>query len=212
MAAIDKIYVKDWNQYIQFKEWCEKQPRMIDKYGNTESICKYVYLYNEQIEDGLEFPILNAPYFIDAYIIRNCPFEFIQDYYKNITYRESYNDIKEGKEFSSPITNLNYEIGKHFKCIKHPEKFYNKPFLSKVWWIDIILPESLKTYMWYHENTNTWDFMDEYVISDWSSSTAHCKTIKALKRLIRKWKLPIGTIIDVTGRYLGDEYQFIVTK
>lgn len=66
--------------------------------------------------------------------------------------------------------------------------------------------------MWHSEDTNTWDFMDEFVISNWTSNTAHVKTITALKRKIRKWKLPIGTKVCVIGRYVGEKYEFIVTK
>ena len=33
MAAIDKIYVNSWDEYIQFKKWCEEQPPLLDKYG-----------------------------------------------------------------------------------------------------------------------------------------------------------------------------------
>ena len=33
-------------------------------------------------------------------------------------------------------------------------------------------------------------------------------TIKAIKRSILKWKLPVGTIVKCTGRYVGDIYEF----
>ena len=125
--------------------------------------------------------------------------------------KSSYQLIKEYKLYISPITSIDYTIGKHFRCIQHPKEFYNKPYNCKSWFIDINLPEGMG-YMWYHEKYNTWDFYDEYVISDWASSTAFCKTIKALKRLIIRWKLPIGTIITATGRYTNDTYKFIVTK
>ena len=63
--------------------------------------------------------------------------------------------------------------------------------------------------MWYHENTNTWDFSEEFVISDCiSSCCTKYKTIKAIKRAILKWKLPVGTIVKCTGRYIEDTYEF----
>lgn len=58
-----------------------------------------------------------------------------------------------------------------------------------------------------------WDFCDEFVIDyEWGSSSAMVKTISALKRRIPKWKLPVGTKVRATGRYIGDEWEFLVTK
>lgn len=67
--------------------------------------------------------------------------------------------------------------------------------------------------MWYNSKYNTWDFSDELVICENTSSICcKYKTIRAIKRAIRKWKLPIGTIIKCTGRYTFDTYIFQVTK
>ena len=78
MAAIDKIYVSKFEDYLLFKEWCKEQPKIKDKYGNECSISYYLYQW-ESFKDDEFYPILNAPYYIDAYLIRNCPFDFIQD-------------------------------------------------------------------------------------------------------------------------------------
>ena len=254
MAAIDKIYVDDREQYLQFKEWCEKQPPFTDKYGKTARLIDYVYKHNDKWNGGIVFM---GPYFLDAYLIKNCPFDFIQkelminyghwsqekinDAYQFVMNRteenkevyswltpddfavvdgvitmpnlevSDYQLIKEGKLYNKPTTNEEYIVGKHFKCIKHPYIKYNTPFGIKNWWIDIDPPKNLR-YMWYHSEHNSWDFSDEFVIADWSSSTAYCHTIKALKRLMLKWKLPVGTIVRVTGRYISETYEFRITK
>ena len=259
MAAIDKIYVNTYEEYLQFKEWCKQQPKLKDKYGVEASLLDYLYKYDSPFKGN--HPIFNAPYYLDAYVIRNCPLSFIQeelmlnygyksqktieemykivmdrggvqgkqnkDYYYWLTkedfvvedghiyfpdnYLSSYMQIKRGELYSKPYYEEEYVIGKHCRCIKHPIKMYNRPFKTKGWFIDIDTPESLP-YMWYHSNHNSWDFMGEFVISEWSSSAANCKTIKAAKRLIRKWKLPVGTIVKITARYSGDDYSFLVTK
>lgn len=254
MAAIDKIYVNTWEQYIEFKTWCEKQPKLLDKYGNSTSLIRYVYKYSSKDNFNGGKPVFQGPYYADAYLIRYCPFDFIQKelminygYWsqekineaykyvseKNKTFytwlsldnfkivdgvitmpnleKSDYQKIKDYEIFTTPLSNKSYEIGKHFKCIKHPIQYFNKPYKQKNWFIDLILPNDLG-YMWYHANHNSWDLYDEFVISKWSSSTAFCKTIKALKRLMLKWKLPVGTIVRVTGRYVNDEYKFIITK
>ena len=254
MAAIDKIYVNTWEKYIQFKEWCEQQPPLLDKYGKSVKISDYLITgWNK--EDWKCHPIFSAPYYIDAYIIRNCPFDFIQEelminyghwsqeriksYYEDVKNWNSeeecpywaklddfivledgtmaikgleesdYSKIKKGELYNSPFTSYKYKVGKHFKCIKHPIYMYNTPYGCKSWFIDIITPDELP-YMWYHKERNSWDFSDEFVYSDGCSNTAFCKTIKALKRLIIKWKLPVGTIVRATGRYTNDTYEFIV--
>lgn len=255
MAAIDKIYVNSWEKYLQFKEWCKKQPPLLDKYGKSAKLTDYVYKYDEKWDT--EHPIFNAPYYIDAYVIRNCPFDFIQEelmlnyghwsqkrikeYYEDVKNwkgegkypywakledfitledgtmtikgleESDYEKIKRGYLYHSPLTMCTYTAGKHFKCTKHPVHMYNTPFGCRDWFISIVTPDGLP-YMWYHKEHNSWDFMDEFVMAEWSSSTAFCKTIKALKRLILKWKLPVGTIVRATGRYVKDDYEFIVKK
>lgn len=259
MAAIDKIYVNTWEEYSKFRDWCEEQPKLKDKYGKEEFITVYLYHWNKEDWDNENNckPIFKAPYYIDAYVIRSCPFDFIQeelminyghwsqkrikDYYNDVVNwngkgecpywakkedfvilkdgriklkgleKSDYTKILKGELYNSPYTSEQYEIGEHFKCIKHPIEFYNKPFNCGSWFVDIEPPSGID-WMWYHKDTNTWDFADEYVISDWTSSTAHVKTIKALKRLMIKWKLPIGTIVKATGRYISDTYEFQIIK
>ena len=251
MAAIDKIYVDSFEKYKLFKDWCLTQPKIKDKYGKETSLINYVFNYTEW-KDGAVLPVCNNPYYIDAYLIRNCPFDFIQkelmlSYSKwsqddieklydvvmkrggnksehgifhwlskedfsivdgKLYLDNNYDLIKAGKLYSTPYANKEYKIGKSFKMIKCSQQHNNRPFKSKKWFIEIDTPEELG-YMWYHSNTNTWDFSEEFVISDWTSSCCtKYKTIKAIKRAILKWKLPVGTIVKCTGRYVGDIYEF----
>lgn len=251
MAAIDKIYVKNYEQYKLFKEWCEKQPPLTDKYGVSVSLIEYVYKHTDDWDGGVVFC---APYYLDAYLIKNCPFDFIQeelqlnygywsqekinDAYKYVKEKSevfftwlteddfkivdgvvtmpnleksSYEMIKDGELYNTPYTSNEYEVGKHIKCIKCPTTKFNRPFKCKRWFVSVKTPDELD-YMWYHDNHNSWDFVDEFVVCKWSCSDAHCNTIKALKRLIIKWKLPVGTIVRATARYMFDEYTFVVKK
>lgn len=251
MAAIDKIYVNTLEEYLAFKEWCEQQPTIKDKYGTEVSLTRYLFNWTEWHEGPR--PVFNAPYYVDAYLIRNCPFEFIQDELKfNYGYKtqewinEAYNTvihrteknknffswlspddfkvvdgvvtmpntpisdyelIKEGKLYATPDTQKKYTIGKKIKCILHPYRFYNRAFNSKYWWVDVDVSNDI---VWYHPKYNTWDFTGEFVCDDSSSIGWKYKTIKAVKRAILKWKLPIGTIVTCTGRCVDDVYKFIV--
>ena len=255
MAAIDKIYVDSFEKYKLFKDWCMTQPKLKDKYGKETSLIDYVFKYTEWT-DGAVLPVCNNPYYIDAYLIRNCPFDFIQkelmvsygkwsqddikEAYDVVMKRDGekcesgayrwlskedfsivdgkislnkesdYDLIKAGKLYATPQTNKKYEVGKSFKIVKCPKQQYNKPYNRKKWLVDVEVPEELG-YVWYHSNTNTWDFMEEFVIDEWSSSMCiEFKTIKAIKRAILKWKLPVGTTVTCTGRYDSDPYVFKV--
>lgn len=264
MAAIDKIYVNSYQEYVLFKEWCEKQPPLKDKYGNKGYIKDYLFQVNENEINQEEWSgcVMCAPYYIDAYIIRNCPLDFIQnelkfkygywdekfvkeayetvknrtevkeglpfwfvtledfvfdengniDYLPN--YNSSYSKILRNKLYTLPFTNFKYKVGKHFKCIQKPKFInYNKPLNKKRWFVSVNLIND-ENMMWYSLKNNKWDFDDEWIVNNgWISTLcAKFKTIKAVKRAIIKWKLPIGTIVNVKGRYVFEEYKFVVTK
>ena len=225
MAAIDKIYVNSWNEYQLFKEWCETQPTIKDKYGKDSKIIDYFfYQWNNQKYWNEKdcHPVMSAPFYIDAYIIRNCPFDFVQKALM-INYYGSYELIKEGKLYDKPYIEK-YERGKHFTMVKMPD-FYNGNVCQRpirgCWMIDVKLPDYVdELYMVWHSHSKTrfsvgtWDFACEFVdsIDGWSSSATYCRTIDALKRRIPKWNLPVGTIVRAIGRYIGEEYEFIVKK
>lgn len=118
-----------------------------------------------------------------------------------------YSKILRNELYSSP--SREYTYGTYFTCIKRPIRKFNIPYKCSSYWVNVDFP---KGFMWYSRDLNTWDFADEFVISSYKSSSAHIKTIQALKHNIRKWKLPIGAIVRVTGRYQFDEYQFIIIK
>lgn len=254
MAAIDKIYLSSYKEYKEFLDWCNNQPVIYDKYHKPCKLSDYVYKYTDTWESKSK-PVFKGPYYLDAYLIRNCPINSVQKeliinygywsqerikrYYEDVKNwdvskgecpywaklddfivlddgtmtikgleKSDYEKIKDGELYTSP-KHPDYTYGKHFKCTRHPVYKYNTPFSCKQWFIYIAVPND---FMWYHSNHNSWDFSDEFVISDWSSSTAFCKTIKALKRLMLKWKLPIGTIVQASDRYIEDGYEFIITK
>lgn len=262
MAAIDRIYLKK-DDYLTFKEWCKNQPPLHDKYGKEIHITDYLwYIDDDTWKDGDNTrPVMNAPCYVDAYIIKNCPIEGVQEdlmlnyghwsqkrireYYENVknwdsskgSYpywakledfifnedgtmsikgleKSSYEEILDGELYTLPYR-TNVERGTHVRLTKSPNGKKTIPFerpLKGMWWVSVENANDKYDFMWYNKDTDTWDFGDEYVISKWKSDTAYVKTITALKRKIRKWKLPIGTKVIATGRYIGEEYEFVVTK
>lgn len=81
MAAVDKIYVNSYKEFKEFKKWCSEQPKLKDKYGHEMSIGAYLYTWwddPKHWEKDDSHPIFSAPYYVDAYVIKNCPLEYIQ--------------------------------------------------------------------------------------------------------------------------------------
>jgi hypothetical protein len=128
--------------------------------------------------------------------------------------KSSYEEIIDGDLYTLPYR-TNVEYGTHFRLTKSPNGRKTIPFerpLRGNWWVHVENANNKYDFMWYNKDTDTWDFGDEFVISKWKSDTAYVKTITALKRKIRKWRLPIGTKVIATGRYVSEEYEFVVTK
>ena len=283
MAAIDKIYVNSYEECKEFKEWLLKQPKLKDKYGKEVSIYSYFFYWWDNPEYWTDkdscHPIYSAPYYVDAYIIRNCPLDYIQkelmlnyghktqedinEMYDTVINRtsedqklideaegeypnkpiqywwlnkddfriidgvitmpdaekSSYQEILDGELYVSPSLEGTYEIGKHFKIVKKPfyQSKYNYPMTytknrikrHPSWSISISNED-----LWWHSKNKigTWDFLDEFVESKYSSSTAYCPSLKSIKRRILKWKLPVGTIITLSGMYVGERYEIRIKK
>lgn len=260
MAAIDKIYIKGWNNYCKFRDWVYEQPVLKDKYGTEVKLSVYLWELTKDDWGDLDNarPVMNNPYYVDAYIIRNCPLDFIQEelavnygywtqdrlklYYEDIKNwpgdkecpywakledfefqddgiiilkgleKSDYEKILDGELYNKPTTDFEFEPGKHLKYVKSPTVKRNKP-MSGSWFIDVDIDG---TYVWFHSLKNgkvTCDFRDEFVRTDsWSSNMTNAKTVKAAIRKIRSWNLPIGAKVRLTGRYVGEEYEFIITK
>ena len=115
MAAIDKIYIDSFVKYNIFKEWCRLQPKIKDKYGKETSLINYVFSYNEW-KDGAVLPVCNNPYYIDAYLIRYCPFDFIQ---KELM-------LNYGKWDQDMIDELDYEYKKAHKPYDKYERHWDE--------------------------------------------------------------------------------------
>lgn len=260
MAAIDKIYVNSYDHMCQFRDWC-KGHTITDKYGVVKSLTYWGLFYWEEEtwnEDSCykdcSHPVYSAPYLVDYYLIRNCPFDFIQDRLKVMYGEEDYNEIKNTERYYKTDYSVydlveycrlpEYEPGTHFtiqrvksrlihtkngkfvKCNRVPlhKEYRDSPYWDITIYKDQVTPLSnVLQFMMYSEpikktgqkrGIGTWDNISDLVIADWRSSSCNdCKTIKALTRRIRKWKLPVGTVLHVASfRYPNDDYYKIVIK
>lgn len=216
MAAIDKTYTKSWEEYQSLVAWCKGKSFTLNN-GDVIRPSKYIYEWSKEDFDGKkELPIWNTPTYLDIWLIRNCPLEFIQEslkeqygggwskeaftehndedmYHQILTYTSPY-DLFERK--GSHKFSIKYEINDRFKDD------------GLWWWIDI-----LDYGWWYNDKHKMWYHDDEALPID--SNVAHFDgnmSKRKLARLIKKWDLPRGTRLRFRAyynRYLRKD--FIVT-
>ena len=79
MAGIDKTYTSSWEEYSSLVEWC-KDKSFVLKNGDVVRPSRYIYKWQKEDFDGeREIPVWNTPTYLDIWLIRNCPIEFIQE-------------------------------------------------------------------------------------------------------------------------------------
>ena len=159
MAAIDKTYVSSWEQWKELKDWvwdkkielknglisyprrCMYYPEYGEKEVNEwlENVRKsnmehYGWTYEKAVECS-DIPFWSTPTYVDIWLIRNCPIEWVQDRLKiqyggglskeSFTNQDnSYEAIKNGT--SDYDTWKRNGLGKNFKykVIKKPNWHY----------------------------------------------------------------------------------------
>lgn len=187
MAAIDKTYLK-WEDYLILKEWCENTEFTYDNEVKGSPM-DFLYLFKEPYEG--EAPVWNTPTAFDKWLYHNCPLEFIQNRLK-----EQYGN---NPDFETP----SYKVGTHYRIIENPKYKWRS---DKVWYLDFITPEIFLC---------GWDSGKIYHISAFmppeicSVNGTHTKNLtkRKLNRLVKNWKLPIGTKVRISNRYIGTKYM-----
>ena len=210
MAGIDKTYTSSWEEYRSLVEWC-KDKSFVLKNGDVVRPSRYIYKWQKEDFDGeREIPVWNTPTYLDIWLIRNCPLEFIQERLK-----EQY-----GGGWSKTAFTEHNDDDMYYKILTHTSpydtfqrngshRFYvhyvlNNKFKDDdlVWWIDI-----RGCGWWYNEKHKMWYHDDEALPI--SSSCAHYRgniSKRKLARMIKRWNLPKGTqvlfkvIINATSK------------
>lgn len=221
MAAIDKTYVTTKEEYLEIRNWMEnftkELPNGMILYGGD-------FIYDVEDLDEVfpcetGFPVMNTSTTMDYFLIKECPIKLVQDRMKSVYSEDYYNSVKNGTSDFDKF--VRPEGGKHVKLIKKPRrnfhyKWYNeyrKKRIRDKFTVDVILPDNV--YSWYYEEYDHWEIPGELVHGRHFSSDATVKvgSVKALKRVVRKWNLPVGTKVRFHAlRYCGMYGEFLITK
>lgn len=214
MAGIDKTYTEKYTNYVKLKNWARGR---FFKLSNGQKLYPTDYIYDWYTEKSFgngSVPVMNTSCELDYFLIKECPLEFVQERMKEVYSEEYYNAIKNGTSKWDSFTKEG-NIATEFKIVKYP--WYGKcnrwvRFLSSVTnrlyypfaWIECTHPEIDLNY---NDEDNLWVWENELGI--WNSNVCHKKicTIKSVIRHLRKWKLPKGTVVKVSGRYVGETWE-----
>jgi len=210
------------------EEWDKQHDKAVqyakEHYDTPEHTKECKELYGEDWvfdpENYFDVVLWNTPTFVDIWLIRNCPFEEIQDRLKeqygggwskqaftDHNDEDMYDQIK--KYTSIYDTYQRNGLGKKAKIdIKTVE---GKSFRDKKiwWWINI-----LDSGWWYDDYLNIWSKQEELL----PYNTNCCTNIKGpltkknVLNLIRKWDLPKGIKLSFEALYNYKGKQYLVHK
>ena len=228
MAGIDKTYIKTYNQYKEVCDWCKD---IVVTFNNT--IVKnvsfkpfdFIYKYTEddfnRLPENGELVLWNTPWYMDKWLIKNCPINFIQSRLKE-QYGSDYDVIKNGNNCEMYKRN---RLGKniHFKIIKKPYTYNRFNFIycdrqnkirvykenrKGVWELRI---EDEDCLWYYNEKYDYWTNTIEGLPFDSFTCTIKKKNlnIKSIYRYLRKWNLPAGIKITIDNIYFDFGWELI---
>lgn len=216
MAAIDRTYLKTWDQYTKLKQWVETLGTVTDDYGNRFDLSKWLIPRTEadfaRLSKGDDLSVWSTPRYIDIWLIRNCPLDFIQDNLKEqysggwsktaltgYNPTDQYTQILERRSVYDNYSR--FGLGKTARMSIDYKVNYRFKDSRMVWWIDI-----MDLGWWYTKKTDTWNNETFDMRNQDGDSMSHKiftgnLSRKKLMRWIRKWDLPLGTTIRITGEY-----------
>jgi len=236
------IKLRDYMYYpnLTKEEWDEMHDSAVQyakEHYDTPEHCKAgKELYGDDWEFNPEnyFNVIlwNTPTYVDIWLIRNCPFEEIQERLKeqysggwsktaftNHNHSDMYTQIKEHKSIYD--TYKRNGLGKSAKVEFH--NIYGSWVRDKKcfwfaevdpYWINEKRTNIDYSDWWYNETDNMWYKSEEAM--PWTCSHYHkigTLTKKNIINLIKKWDLPKGTIVKFNnsiGRYAYHEFYCVV--
>lgn len=228
MAVIDKTYIKTYNQYKEVCDWCKDVVVTFDINKNIKfKPSEFIYEYTEDdfknLPENAELVLWNTPSYMDKWLIRNCPIDFIQKRLKE-QYGDDYDDIKNSNCEMYERDGLGKNI--HFSVIKKPWIYNRFNFIYRdrqnkikvykankmdVWNIRI---NDEDCYWFYNEQYDYWTNNIEGFPFNSFTCTLKKKNlnIKSIYRYLKRWNLPAGIKITIDNIYFDNMCWELITK
>ena len=247
MAYIDKTYFSTYEQWKQVRDWCDDKIVEFSKtqiyhvkyYLNyidltevefdsykeefVKSYCKNYNTTREEALNNFSMVLWNTPVWLDIWLIRNCPIDFIQDRLK-YQYGKDYELIKQYRSIYD--TYKRNGLGKHFHykviCKPNWHPRFNitirttfdtiVPFKEKkhsLWFVRVKDKDD-DVYWWYDTRYDYWTNTLEAKPYDSDTMILRKKNlnIHSIIRLLKKWDLPANSRVIIENRYFN--YQWII--
>jgi hypothetical protein len=210
MAAIDKTYVNK-EQLIETIEWAKKVGEVTLENGYKFCPIDFIYAYNnlDELEDRDIYVLWNTPSWFDRWLWLNCPLLFVKERIQEVYDENSIKEFKNWKYIESVKVNQKYTF------LETPTGYWWK-FLAKgkgkKLSVYIFEVEYKNKYFGYDWRSNTWSEKFGMLPCEgefeWINKVPSKKTIL---RLLRKWNLPLGSIVYIKNlHYCGMDYKILV--
>lgn len=182
MAAIDKTYVKTWEDYKAIRDWARKTDMIYPNGINGGKMIEWFYYPNltESDFNGKEYPLWNTGVPVDMFLYKHCPFELVQNRLVEQYGPEIYGLDTEPEN--------KHEIGNHFRV---PKGITRDTYMISV--------TRAGEYWSYSDDYNIWT--EDLEFGPWNTNRCYRRNLsrKALCRLIRKWNLPKEAKVHLSG-------------
>ena len=220
----DFMYYPDLTKQ-EWDEWHDEQIRDINELYNKDPerfIKERKEIYGDDWvfnpEDYFDVVLWNTPLYADVFLIRNCPFDFIQERLKKqygggwsktalIDHNDDdmYEQIKNGTSIYD--TYQRNGLGKKAR-VKFGKNAVAPRDKKCWWWIDIV-----DSGWWYNEDDDMWYNDNELmpITCNVNDKIHGALTKKNIVNMIRRWDLPKGIKIRFTCRLNRCEWEFTVT-
>ena len=238
MAGIDKTYISDWDTFDMIRNWA-RQKKITLKNGNNVNLINYMYYPNltkEQWDESekeyhashpdwpFEVVLWNTPTYVDVWLIRNCPFDVIQErlkeqygggWSKTAFTKHNDSDLYEQIKNGTSVYDTFERNGKGKDGKVRIRTIFGRPIRDKrVLYLVQIAKEANGYDMWYDDDDDMW--YDRREMMPYNTNTAAIRkplTRKNIVNIVRRWDLPSGTVMRFSahlGRYVYWEFDVTV--
>lgn len=231
MAGIDKTYCNR-EQFFRAVDWIKSVGTVTLENGHTFNPMYWVEGYNDLnniADDQEDFILWNTPVWFDRWLWKNCPVDFIRERLEEVY------DKEDLMNFELWSWDEMVPEKRKYKFIEVPIGKYRKYLMSKgrrknPWKGDKRLHYAINMYPYdyekkkpivlenlgYDSQTDTWGkdmfgmlpFREEY---SWNEHHKGIPNKKAIIRLLSRWYIPKGTLVEIEQlRYYGLNFKILV--
>lgn len=210
MAAIDKTYVNK-EQLLEAIEWAKGVGEVTLENGYKFYPINFIYAYNDidELEDRDTYILWNTPMWFDRWLWLNCPLSFIKDRIEDVYDEDTVKEFEnwkyvETKPEKRKYTFLETPVGYGWKFLANGKGKKPSIYIFSIYCKDM--------HFGYNSQINKWGSMFG-MLPYRGELELRNKVLskKAILRMLRKWYIPSGAIVNIKNlHYYGMDYKILV--